>query len=245
MGSSRREFLKSAGVAGAMAVAGGSTRAEGGLGRAQSGEAAVLRSVQTDVLEIGYEESGDPAGFPIILLHGFPYDIRSWDGVVPPLADAGVPGAGAVPARLRHDAVSRSRSAANGGAGRDSPGCLRLRRCARPRAGGAGRVRLGQPRRVHHVHTAPRAGARTGRHRRLFRAGHRVAVGSLAVGGGRGPPLVPVVLQHRAGPGRAGGEPALDRTLPLGDLVADLGVHRRGRTTARRRPSTIRTSSTS
>ena len=92
MGSSRREFLKSAGVAGAVAVAGGSTRdgsvRAGARAQAASG-AAVLRSVQTDVLEIGYEESGDPAGFPIILLHGFPYDIRSWDGVVPPLADAG------------------------------------------------------------------------------------------------------------------------------------------------------------
>ena len=90
MGSSRREFLKSAGVAGAMAVAGSSTRAGGARARAQRGAgAAVLRSVETAVLEIGYEESGDPAGFPIVLLHGFPYDIRSWDGVVPPLADAG------------------------------------------------------------------------------------------------------------------------------------------------------------
>ena len=88
MGPSRREFLKSASVAGAMAVAGGSARSGGASAQAQS-DAAVLRSVETDVLEIGYEESGDPAGFPIILLHGFPYDIRSWDGVVPPLADAG------------------------------------------------------------------------------------------------------------------------------------------------------------
>jgi len=41
------------------------------------------------VLDIGYEEAGNSAGFPIILLHGFPYDVRSWDGVVPPLVDAG------------------------------------------------------------------------------------------------------------------------------------------------------------
>ena len=72
MDPNRREFLKSAGVAGAMAVAGGSARSAGAGagGRTQSG-AAVLRSVETEVLEIGYEESGDPAGFPIILLHGF------------------------------------------------------------------------------------------------------------------------------------------------------------------------------
>ena len=41
------------------------------------------------MLEIGYEENGDRAGFPIILLHGFPYDIRAWDGVAPALTDAG------------------------------------------------------------------------------------------------------------------------------------------------------------
>ena len=87
MGPSRREFLKSAGVAGAVAAAGGSVRPVGAGAQAPAG--AVLRSVETAVLEIGYEESGDPAGFPIVLLHGFPYDIRSWDGVVPPLAGAG------------------------------------------------------------------------------------------------------------------------------------------------------------
>jgi pimeloyl-ACP methyl ester carboxylesterase len=88
MGPNRREFLKSAGAVGALAAAGGSARSAGAGARVQAG-AAALRSVETEVLEIGYEESGDPAGFPIVLLHGFPYDVRSWDGVVPPLAAAG------------------------------------------------------------------------------------------------------------------------------------------------------------
>jgi pimeloyl-ACP methyl ester carboxylesterase len=48
-----------------------------------------LKFIQTPVLNIGYEESGNTSGFPIILLHGFPYDIRSWDKVVPILAEAG------------------------------------------------------------------------------------------------------------------------------------------------------------
>ena len=43
--------------------------------------------IQTSVLSIGYEDSG--AGFPIILLHGFPDDVRAWDGVAPPLVKAG------------------------------------------------------------------------------------------------------------------------------------------------------------
>lgn len=47
------------------------------------------RAIQTPVLNIGFEESGDPAGFPIVLLHGFPDDVRAWDGVAMPLANAG------------------------------------------------------------------------------------------------------------------------------------------------------------
>ena len=102
MAPSRREFLKSAGVAGAVGAAAAAAGATPGAGaaapggvagsgkvRAQEGGSPAARTVETDVLEIGYEESGDSAGFPIILLHGFPYDIRAWDGVVPPLADAG------------------------------------------------------------------------------------------------------------------------------------------------------------
>ena len=48
-----------------------------------------VKFVQTPVLSVGYEEHGPVSGFPIMLLHGFPYDIRSFDGVVPPLAEAG------------------------------------------------------------------------------------------------------------------------------------------------------------
>ena len=41
------------------------------------------------MLNIGYGDHGSTSGFPIILLHGFPYDVRSWDGVVPLLIEAG------------------------------------------------------------------------------------------------------------------------------------------------------------
>jgi pimeloyl-ACP methyl ester carboxylesterase len=46
-------------------------------------------TVRTPTLEIGYEAYGDAAGFPIVLLHGFPDDARAWDAVAPPLAAAG------------------------------------------------------------------------------------------------------------------------------------------------------------
>ena len=52
-------------------------------------DSASVRFVQTPVLNIGYGDHGDSSGFPIILLHGFPYDVRSWDGVVPHLVAAG------------------------------------------------------------------------------------------------------------------------------------------------------------
>ena len=47
------------------------------------------RSIQTPVLDIGYEETGNPQGFPVVLLHGFPDDVRAFDKVAPPLAKAG------------------------------------------------------------------------------------------------------------------------------------------------------------
>jgi len=50
---------------------------------------STTRSVQTPVLNIAYEEQGDPQGFPIVLLHGFPDDVRAFDEVAPPLAKAG------------------------------------------------------------------------------------------------------------------------------------------------------------
>ena len=52
-------------------------------------DSASVGFVQTPVLNIGYGDYGNASGFPIILLHGFPYDVRSWDGVVPPLVSAG------------------------------------------------------------------------------------------------------------------------------------------------------------
>jgi pimeloyl-ACP methyl ester carboxylesterase len=50
---------------------------------------AVLKRAQTSTLEIAYEDSGPEAGFPVLLMHGFPYDPRCYDEVVPPLVAAG------------------------------------------------------------------------------------------------------------------------------------------------------------
>jgi len=48
-----------------------------------------VRQVRTDLLDIGYHEEGPAEGRPIILLHGFPYDIHSYVDVAPMLAAQG------------------------------------------------------------------------------------------------------------------------------------------------------------
>lgn len=47
------------------------------------------KQVEAGVLDIGYHEVGPESGRPIILLHGFPYDIHSYIEVAPQLARQG------------------------------------------------------------------------------------------------------------------------------------------------------------
>jgi len=48
-----------------------------------------LEHVATPVLDVGVEVSGPRAGTPVLLLHGWPDDVRTWDGVLPFLHQAG------------------------------------------------------------------------------------------------------------------------------------------------------------
>jgi pimeloyl-ACP methyl ester carboxylesterase len=48
-----------------------------------------VKTVRTRLLEIGYHESGPAAGFPVVLLHGFPDDAHAYDEVAPALAAKG------------------------------------------------------------------------------------------------------------------------------------------------------------
>ena len=41
----------------------------------------ILKDINAGDLCIAYEESGNPNGTPVILLHGFPYDVRTYDEV--------------------------------------------------------------------------------------------------------------------------------------------------------------------
>jgi pimeloyl-ACP methyl ester carboxylesterase len=82
----RRAFLKNTGVVGTGLLLSG-TGITNVLGQAPSTPSPSF--AETPELRIAYEDSGNPQGFPILLLHGFPDDVRAWDGVVPPLVRAG------------------------------------------------------------------------------------------------------------------------------------------------------------
>jgi pimeloyl-ACP methyl ester carboxylesterase len=50
---------------------------------------ASLKHINAGLLNIGYAEAGPSSGYPVILLHGWPYDIHSFVDVAPILASAG------------------------------------------------------------------------------------------------------------------------------------------------------------
>lgn len=77
----RRTFL-----AGAVGVV---TASSPGRAGSQGSAATAVKTVRTDVLEIGYYETGPVDGFPVLLLHGFPDDAHAYDGVAPVLARSG------------------------------------------------------------------------------------------------------------------------------------------------------------
>src|SRR6185503_14025236 len=86
---------------GATAVAfGAATLAKIGVAQAQTGKLepvkpgthtsfGPLKQIEAGVLDIGYAEAGPANGPPVILLHGWPYDIHSFVDVAPMLASAG------------------------------------------------------------------------------------------------------------------------------------------------------------
>jgi len=49
----------------------------------------MFRQVKAGVLEVGYQDSGPVDGNPVILLHGFPYDVHAYDDVAPLLVARG------------------------------------------------------------------------------------------------------------------------------------------------------------
>src|SRR5438067_13776548 len=48
-----------------------------------------LKQIDAGVLNVGYADVGPAAGTPVVLLHGWPYDIHSYEEVAPLLAAKG------------------------------------------------------------------------------------------------------------------------------------------------------------
>lgn len=84
----RRAFLGAA-VAGAGAAANWPVVAQATTASLARPDPFPLRSVRAGPLEISYAELGPPDGDPVILLHGWPYDIHSFADVAPRLAREG------------------------------------------------------------------------------------------------------------------------------------------------------------
>lgn len=48
-----------------------------------------MDTIRAGVLDVAYQRHGERTGWPVVLLHGFPYDPRCYDEVVPLLVQAG------------------------------------------------------------------------------------------------------------------------------------------------------------
>jgi pimeloyl-ACP methyl ester carboxylesterase len=85
----RRQFLRAAamGVAAAPLILRRPALAQSAAGAPAT--FAALKQIDAGVLNVGYAEDGPADGPPVILLHGWPYDIHSFVDVAPLLAKAG------------------------------------------------------------------------------------------------------------------------------------------------------------
>jgi pimeloyl-ACP methyl ester carboxylesterase len=90
--ASRRCFLRAAAVTIAGAGLGATSPGRGAAIRSGSDSAqgfGELKQIDAGVLNVGYADVGPPGGPPVILLHGWPYDIYSFVDVAPLLAAKG------------------------------------------------------------------------------------------------------------------------------------------------------------
>jgi pimeloyl-ACP methyl ester carboxylesterase len=94
--SDRRRFFGTAafGIAAAQLALTGFANAETGVAlpavkRGTHTSFGPLKQINAGLLNVGYAEAGPTSGTPVILLHGWPYDIHSFVDVAPLLAQAG------------------------------------------------------------------------------------------------------------------------------------------------------------
>ncbi len=203
-----------------------------------------IKRVRTGTLEIAYEESGPETGFPVLLMHGFPYDPRCYDEVVPALVSRGHR---AIVPYLRgygpRDSCRPRRCAPDSRAAMgqdllDLMDALRLPRATLVGFDWGGRAAC--------VVAALVAGARSrsGRRQRLFHPEHRRVQGAGAAGAGKSASGISTISTPSAA------VPVCRRTAATcasccGGCGRRIGSSTTPPTNARRSRSTIRISSTS
>jgi pimeloyl-ACP methyl ester carboxylesterase len=86
----RRDFARTVGLAVAATSVATSTSAPASAAPPGAHTSfAPLKQIDAGALTVGYAEDGPPDGTPVILLHGWPYDIHSYVDVAPLLAARG------------------------------------------------------------------------------------------------------------------------------------------------------------
>ncbi len=48
-----------------------------------------MKRIKAGILRVAYFDNGPPDGVPVFLLHGFPYNVHSYDAVIPDLVSNG------------------------------------------------------------------------------------------------------------------------------------------------------------
>lgn len=91
--SSRRDFLSLAAATGAglalTGLAGGASSALAGTASTGREAFGPVRQIKAGLLDVGYVELGPRDGTPVMLFHGWPYDIHTYEEVAPLLAAQG------------------------------------------------------------------------------------------------------------------------------------------------------------
>ena len=200
------------------------------------------RQIDAGVLDVGYVEPARRTDQPVVLLHGWPYDIHSYAEVAPAARRGGLPGDRAVPARATARRGS-SGHAAQRGAGGPRLDVIALMDALEIEtaiiagfdwgARTAGVVAALWPERVQ--------GARLGQ--RL--PDRQPAANRSRCHRGRARLVVPVLFRHGTRPGRLRRSTAAVRQADLAHRVAAVGLRRRNVRSERGRRSTTPTTSTS
>jgi pimeloyl-ACP methyl ester carboxylesterase len=90
-----------------------------------------VKMINAGVLAMSYLEDGSPEGWPVILSHGFPFDVHAYDKVVPLLT---IQGARVIRPYLRGYGPTRFLSATRYAAGNRRPSVPIWSRFSAPRA---------------------------------------------------------------------------------------------------------------